>query len=144
MSDDKKTIPTWLYDSEGGSKLVDHPEGAPAPKGWAFSPPSGVTVVVEGAAASSPATPRNVQGSADEKFADLNDRISMLEFKLEGVTARLDAMAHAAEPAPKSERDALAARAKDLGIEFHHRTGEEKLKALIAEAEAAMKPVEGE
>ena len=137
MSDEANTIPTWVYGPAGESKLIDLPQGAPPPKGWAFAPPSGVEVVVEGAAASSPATPRNVQGSADERFADLNDRLMMVEFKLDQVTARLDAMSQPPEtPTANPEREALVARAKELGVEFHNRLGDAKLAALIADAEA--------
>ena len=146
MSDETKMVATWVYGPAGESKLIDLAQGAPAPKGWAFEPPSGVVVVVEGAAASSPATPRNVQGSVDERFADLNDRLMMVEFKLDGMMAKLDAMSQPPEPQPAAnpEREALVARAKELKLEFHNRLGDAKLAALIAEAEAAQKPVEGE
>lgn len=148
MSDETKTVATWVYGPAGESKLIDLAQGAPAPKGWAFEPPSGVVVVVEGAAASSPATPRNVQGSADERFADLHDRLSMVEFRLADVMAKLDAMSQPQEPTPvekpaNPERDALVARAKELKIDFHHRTGDDKLRTLIADAEAAAKQGEG-
>jgi hypothetical protein len=133
---DAKTVSTWLYNAKGESKLVDHPEGAEAPKGWAFAPPSGVEVVVEGAAASSPATPAAMPGSVDERFLALEARVKALEAMV------IDVSAEPEVEAKPSERDALVARAKELNIEFHHRTGEEKLRALIAEAETA-KP-EGE
>jgi hypothetical protein len=40
-----------------------------------------------------------------------------------------------ADPAP-NERDALLAEAKALGLNPHHKTGEDKLRAMIAEAKA--------
>lgn len=39
-------------------------------------------------------------------------------------------------PAETSERDALLAEAKALGLNPHHKTGEDKLRAMIAEAKA--------
>lgn len=39
-------------------------------------------------------------------------------------------------PAPTNERDALLAEAKALGLNPHHKTGEDKLRAMIAEAKA--------
>jgi len=39
-------------------------------------------------------------------------------------------------PAEPSERDSLLAQAKALGLNPHHKTGEDKLRAMIAEAKA--------
>lgn len=39
-------------------------------------------------------------------------------------------------PAETNERDALLAEAKALGLNPHHKTGEDKLRAMIAEAKA--------
>lgn len=145
MSDEAETIATWVYGPAGESKLMHLAKGAPAPKGWAFEPPSGAVVDVEGNAGSSPPTPRNVQGSADERFADLHDRLAMVEFKLASVMERLDAMSQPAEPAPANpEREALVARAKELKLEFHNRLGDAKLRALIEEAEAKLPPVDAQ
>lgn len=150
MSDEAETIPTWVYGRKGESKLMNLAKGASAPSGWAFEPPSGVEIEVEGNAASSPATPRNVQGSVDEKFADLNDRLQLVEFRLAGVMERLEAMSQPAEqpapePAPANpEREALVARAKELKLEFHNRLGDVKLAALIADAETAIANAEAE
>jgi hypothetical protein len=145
MSDEADTVATWVYGPSGESKLIDLAKGASAPKGWAFEPPSGVVVEVEGNAGSSPPTPINVQGSSDQKFADLYDRLQMVEFKLASVMERLDAVSQPVEPAPANpKREALVARAKELKLEFHNRLGDAKLEALIAEAEAAQTPVDGE
>lgn len=39
-------------------------------------------------------------------------------------------------PTQTNERDALLAEAKALGLNPHHKTGEDKLRAMIAEAKA--------
>lgn len=40
------------------------------------------------------------------------------------------------EKANDLDREALVAKAKELGLDFHHRTGTEKLAQMIAEKEA--------
>lgn len=142
MQDEEQqtTVQTWLYNAKGESKLVDHPAGAEPPKGWFFAPPSGVTFVVEGASASSPATPAAMPGSVDARFLAVEARLEAVERLL----AEMVKPAPAAAPASVvDEKPALLARAKEMGIEgVDGRTSADKLRALISEAEAQTKSAE--
>lgn len=138
MSDAKKLLPVWVYDAKGGSQLMELPEGGEPPKGWFFAPPSGVELAGD---TSSPATPPTPLTS-NERMDAFELRLMKLEGQLAAVFQTLSMMQ--AEPAKPSERDALVARAKELKLEFHNRLGDDKLRALIADAEAALeaKPVD--
>jgi len=139
MSEEAKLVPTWIYNAKGESKLVDHPAGAQAPKGWAFAPPAGVELEIEGNNPPAPAPLSTPMPNDDPRVAALEERVRTLESQIMEVGEFLDAMT-----APSAETDdkaALLSRARELGIEgFDGRSKVEKIKAAIAEAEAKAKP----
>lgn len=139
MSDEKATVPTWIYNAKGESKLVDHPAGAQAPKGWAFEPPQGVELKVEDAEQHAPAPLSAPMPIDDPRVAALEERIKTLESQMQEVGEFLDAMTAPADQG--DDKAVLLARAKELGLDgFDGRSKIEKIKAAIAEAEAKANP----
>ncbi len=135
-------VPTWIYDTDGGSQLIDLSPGASPPKGWAFAPPSGVEMKSEAQASPvySPPMP-----FADPRLVDMEQRVAKLEAQMAEVGEYLEAISSESEqtdPPADTERDDLVSRAAALGITVHHRAGVEKIRAAIAEAEATQKPAE--
>lgn len=132
-------VPTWVYGPEG-AQLMELVPGLPPPKGFSFSPVASDAPVDAQPTAAPPPSP-----VGDDRYAELEARIVTLEAQMVEVGEYLEAMSQPAEQTPASPgREALVARAKELKLEFHNRLGDAKLAALIAEAEAAQKPVEGE
>lgn len=132
MTDAEKLVPTWLYDATGGSRLIDLAEGAEAPKGWFFAPPAGVVLAGDTASPATPPTPP----TASERLDVFELRLMKLESQIGSLMQTVSMMQSAPQEAKTSDRDALVARAKALNLEFHGRLGDDKLRALIAEAEA--------
>lgn len=130
-------VPTWVYGPKGESRLIDLPAGATAPKGWAFEPPAGIELEKE---APQPVDPAFLNTNPTERTAALEKRVDELEAKVTELAQLLDDMTAPDDP-PADDKTVLLARAKDLNIEgVDGRTGVEKLKAAIADAEAKAKP----
>lgn len=85
-------------------------------------------------------TPQQVVEVSESIGAKLLDLYKGEVISLEQATAQFDDAEKIGEDTPEAtveELDALKAEAAALGIDFHHRAGVDKLRALIAEAKAA-------